>query len=130
MDTFPFTQHVPGPPIYPKGDGFQFGRGYTFASAPQLPLQRRFKLKFDYLCWRRNGADAFDATIEPATNALAFLNFYEKHTGWKSFIYVHDVYGSLIVKFAADTPPQIGEPMKGGSGVTDGFDVMIIEQPL
>jgi hypothetical protein len=129
METFPFIHHVPTH-TYPKGDSFKFGRGYEHSAAPQDPLQRRFTLAFDLLIWEKNGAGVYDATIEPATNALAFDEFYAEHRTHKKFIYVHPVYGSMICKFAADAPFTMPRGLKGGSGATDSFEVVLVEQPL
>ena len=128
MDTFGFANHVPTF-TFPKGDSFQFGNGYQFAAAPQLPLVRRFTLSFQGLIWYMNGSGVYDATIDPANNALAFVNFYLANTTYKSFIYPHPAFGNLICKFAADAPPEIGKSLPGGTGVTDVFDVFLVEQP-
>jgi hypothetical protein len=129
METFPFVNHVPTH-VYPKGDSFRFGKGYEHSAAPQDPLQRRFTLSFNLLIWYRNGAGVFDATIDVENNALAMDEFYALHRSHKKFLYAHPVYGTIICKFAADAPFEMPRGLEGGSGATEGFSLVLVEQPL
>lgn len=129
METFPFVNHTPRH-AYPRGDAFQFGRGYTFAAKPQQPVQRKIILSFQALIWYKNTAGtAFVNDIDPENNALAFDEFYRRHLTYKSFIYNHDVYGALEVKFAADAPFEMPKTREGGAGVTESFEITLVEQP-
>ena len=129
METFPFIFHTPTH-VYPKGDSFKFGRGYEHSAAPQDPLQRRFTLSFKTIVWFRNEAGEFDATIEPEINALNLDQFYARHRTHKSFLYNHPVFGQLICKFASDVPLEMPKGIEGGSGATESFDLVLVEQPL
>lgn len=127
METFDFPFHVPTH-NYPKGDSFKFGRGYEFSAAPQEPVQRRFTLHFNALQWFFDEDGQADETIEPQMNALALDAFYRRHYTWKAFIYPHPVFGPLKVKFAADTPFEMPKGVEGGTGVTESFELVLIEQ--
>jgi hypothetical protein len=108
----------------------KFGRGYEFSAAPQLPVQRRFTLHFETIQWFFDENGEADATIEPQLNALALDEFYREHYTWKSFIYPHPVFGDLVVKFAADSPFEMPKAIKGGTGATEPFELVLIEQSL
>lgn len=129
METFNFPYHVMSH-SFPKGDSFKFGGGYEFSAAPQLPLQRRFRLQFKSMAWFRDGAGVVVNSIEPELNMLALVEFYERHLTHKKFIYPHPIYGDIIVKFASDQPLEVPPAMPGGSGATEGFELMLTEQPL
>lgn len=129
METFNFPNHTPTH-VYPKGDAFQFGRGYEHSVAPQEPLQRRFTLHFNALIWYKAGNGLYNETIDPENNALAFDSFYRRHRTHKKFIYPHLVYGLMFCKFASDVPFEMPKSLEGGHGVTDGFTVTLVEQPL
>lgn len=128
MDVFSFPYHVPTH-IYPKGDSFKFGRGWEFTAKPQLPVQRRFKLSFSVMQWQFNPTTGLaDATINPETNILALINFYEAHYTWDAFIYPHPVFGNITVKFAADAPFEVPKGLIGGTGAVEGFELILVEQ--
>jgi len=128
METFNFNYHTITH-NYPKGDSFKFGKGYEFSAAPQLPIQRKFRLYFGSISWfKKDGV--WDPTVEPTNNALALIQFYERHYTYKKFIYPHELYGNLTVKFATDSPFEVPKSLKGGSGVTEEFDLTFVEQPL
>lgn len=125
LETFPFVNHTPTH-AYPKGDSFKFGKGYEFSSSPQLPLQRRFKLKFNALIWY----GPTDNTTDAVNNAKNFDEFYARNLTHKKFNYVHPVFGTLIVKFAPDIPFEMPSSLPGANGVTEGFEITLVEQPL
>lgn len=127
METFSFPFHVPTH-IYPKGDNFRFGRGYEFSAAPQLPVQRRFRLSFNVMKWEFNGSGVADATISPDTNIYALIQFYERHYSHKAFIYPHPVFGNITVKFAADAPFEVPKGILGGTGAVEPFELTLVEQ--
>lgn len=129
MLTFDFPYHVPTH-VYPKGDSFKFGKGYEFSAAPQQPIQRRFTLYFNTIQWFFNASRVADATINPQLNALALDNFYKAHLTHKAFIYPHPIFGNLTVKFASDVPFEMPKGLTGGTGATEEFSVVLVEQPL
>jgi phage-related protein len=126
-EVFNFPMHRPLQ-SYPQGDQVRFGGGYTFAAKPTEPEQRTFRLMFDGMVWWKNGAGVVDDTVNPTTNMFALLKFYERHKLWKQFDYPHPVHGTVIVRFAK--PIEQPDSVTGGSGVTEAFEVTLIEQPL
>lgn len=128
-DAFPFVNHTPTH-AYPKGDSFQFGGGYEFAAAPLLPIQKRFKLHFKALKWYVNDSGTPVNNIDIPNNALAFDEFYRAHLTHIAFNYTHEVFGTILVKFSSDSPFEMPRTLEGGMGVTDEFDVTLVEQPV
>lgn len=128
METFDFPHHVPTH-VYPKGDSFKFGGGYEHAAAPSGPIQRRFTLSFSAMIWYKNAQDEYDPTIDPEDNVYRLIQFYEAHLTFKKFIYPHPVFGDLICRFATDAPFDVPAG-KGGTGVTNEFQLTLVEQPL
>lgn len=129
MDTFDFPYHSVRT-IYPKGDSFKFGGGYEFASAPQLPIQRRFVLTFPTMMWFVDGSGNVDGSTSANINIKAFLDFYEAHLHYTKFIYPHPVLGNVTVRFAADAPPEVPAAKPNGNGSVDQFEITLVEQPL
>lgn len=128
MDRWPFSAHS-ATWTYPKGDALKLGNGYTFVAKPQLPLQRNIHLHYDLMIWYRNDAGQLDATINPYLNMLAMMRFYEAHNTSDSFIYPSDIYGDVIVKFDPGSPFEIPKTAPGSLGVTQPFDVQLLEIP-
>jgi hypothetical protein len=129
METFEFPCHE-STWTYPKGTSFKFGGGYEFSVEAQAPLQRTFTLTFRAMVWERNPTtNVFDPAIRPETNILALIQFYEAHRTHKAFIYPHDVYGDIVCKFSSEANFQTPKAAKG-SGATDSFEVVLVEQPL
>lgn len=128
LAVFPFVNHTPVH-RYPKGDAFQFGKGYEFSAAPQEPLQKRFVLKFNALTWYFTGTTPVN-NVDVENNAMAFDEFYRAHLTHKKFLYNHQLFGQITVKFAPDTPFEMPRSIDGGGGVTEGFEVTLVEQPL
>lgn len=127
LDVFSFPNHTVTHE-YPKGNSFKFGGGYEFAATPITPIQRRFRLNFATMVWRKNASNQFDATIDAPNNILAFDQFYRAHLTHIPFTYNHEVYGALTVKFSADAPFVMPKGV-GGAGATEGFEIVLVEQP-
>ncbi len=126
METFNFQFYVPTHK-YPEGVQVQFGRGYSYASEPQLPLQRRFILNFNGLRWFKNGQGVWSSSPSPTMNILALDEFYARHRMDKRFILPHEVFGNLVVRFAAPFEMPMGR--QGGSGLTEPFQLQMLEHP-
>lgn len=130
LELFPFDVHTTTW-SFPKGDGFKFGRGYSFSAGPQLPIQRTITLSFEAMLWLRDEDEEWSAEAEPLNlNIWALLKFYERHHTWKNFRYSHPILGELIVKFAPDSPLEIPKSRPGGSGATTDFTITLLEMPL
>lgn len=129
MEDFNFPFHTQTT-IYPRGTSFKFGGGYEFSAKPLLPLQRRFKLYFNGVVWYLNNNASVDRATNPTNNAALLMDFYERHLWHKPFRYQHPVHGQVVVKFAADEAFQIPKSREGGSGMTEPFEITLVEQPL
>lgn len=126
METFNFPVHT-ARHKFPDGDRVRFGKGYSFAVEPERPLQRSFTLSFDSMQWTKDDEGVVVDTINPTMNILALSNFYDEHTTYKRFIYPHEVWGDLVVRF--DAPFECPKSLPGGSGWTEPFEIVIIEYP-
>lgn len=128
METFNFAYHT----VRHRragGTTVQFGGGWSQGIKPQQPTQRTFVLKFQGLFYYRNpSTHEIDLTVNPTTNIMKLDAFYEQHEMWKSFIYPHEIYGNLTVRFAK--PFELPEAREGGSGMTNDFDIELIEVPV
>ena len=132
---------------YPAGDQVQFGRGWSHASEPDLPIQRSFILKFSAMTyvknpytglWLRNG-DTRPAPVEQAaldklkTRSIICLDdFYNEHKLHKKFNYNHFLFGNLVVRFSQAF--QIPSPLDSAKNIhndipTESFEVRFVEQP-
>lgn len=127
-DVFPCTMHTVTH-AYPKGDVVQFGKGYQFNATPQLPFQRRFRLSFKAAQWFFNVDGTVDLTTHPEFNMGVMDAFFQAHDYSKPFTYPHTLYGNITVKFAADQAFEIPKAMDGGTGVTEPFEIFLVEQP-
>lgn len=128
MVTFDFPYHTTTH-RYPEGDSFKFGRGYQFAANPLLPEQRTFILNFEGMIWFKDSNGVVSSSTGVAQlNMLKLIEFYETHRTNKNFIYPHEIYGNLTCKFAK--PLEIPKSLKNGNGVTDSFELTLIEQLL
>lgn len=130
METFDFPVHTVRH-TYPEGTTIRFGGGYEYGVKPLLPLQRSFTLTFQSMQWARNEDGDIDETVvtEPAGCNLRKLDlFYEAHRMDKSFEYEHEIYGTIVVKFAR--PFECPPAKVGGSGWTEGFEMVLREQPF
>lgn len=133
---FPYHQLVD---VFPEsGQNIQFGRGYSFASAPLGPDQMTFKLKFEAMFYWFDASRAPSTTAEPSMNLNRLVEFYETHRMYEPFTYVHDLRGSRTVRFLKPLPELV--PMKNkiiwdstrtyrGHQV-EPFEVLLIDQNL
>ena len=99
--------------------------GWSFSSKPNVPYQRRFRLKLYGLRWYTNPTtDYFDATINPDFNAHALELFYARHQNWNPFLFTHQHLGLMTCKFqGAVTVPAAPE---GSGGWLDPVEVTLI----
>jgi hypothetical protein len=128
VDVFPFNVHTPTH-SFPRGDAVRFGRGYTFTTKPQLPFQRSFRLYFSGMKWYLNTDGTVDNTTNVPLNMQALIDFFTAHDYSQPFIYNHELYGNITVKFAADHPFEVVKSLVGGSGLTEPFELFLEEQP-
>lgn len=129
METFNFPYHRVSTDYPESSTRIQFGKGWEFASAPDAPDQRIFKLSFRGFKYYVNPSTGeIDTTTNANVNNLAALEaFYQAHRQHGKFIYPHPVYGNVVVRFR--TPLRIPEGRPGGNGVVEDFTIELIEQP-
>ncbi len=126
MKVFDFSVHAVSHSYPQRGTQVQLGGNWTFSTAPRGPVMRTFTLRFDLMRWFKNGA-VYSSTIEPQLNLLRLDEFYREHELHKDFIYPHELYGNLVVKFAQ--PLVIPEAKKDSNGAVLGLTITLIEQP-
>jgi hypothetical protein len=129
LPVFPLSYYTPRT-IYPKGDAVRFGRGYSFAIAPQLPLLRTFQLNFEALQWFFNIDGTVDYATHPEFNAGLLEQFYQTVTTYKAFTLNHPQLGAVTCRFAADSPLELPKSKPGGTGVTEPCTLMLTEVSL
>ena len=126
METFDFPYHLFSTDYPESGARMQLGNSYVFTTEPTAPDQRTFTLDFAAMkFFFLNGV--LSPIPEAKINILALDLFYQRHKLWKSFIYEHQVYGNLTVKF--NKPLKIPKGIPGGDGVVASFSVELIEMP-
>lgn len=113
---------------YPEsGRRMELGGSYVFASEPDGPDQRTLTLYFDTMFHFVNSSGVPDKTISPELNIMALEDFYTLHRLWKTFTYLHPVYGLLNVKFGK--PLEVPKGIPGGNGSVEPFTIDLIEMP-
>jgi hypothetical protein len=108
----------------------RFGRSYQFASKPNAPPERLFKLRFPtmkyYTKWEE-GEEVLDTTINPKLNLYVLEQFYQAVELYGTFTYPHPVHGNLTVRFSK--PLVLPEGRENGNGASEEFDIELIEVP-
>lgn len=123
-DTFNFPYHKTRTEYPATSNAIQFGQSYTFATKPVGPPQRTFILSFKGMKWYMNGS-SIDLSTNPTRNMGAIDAFYQAHELYSVFIYPHPIYGNVNVRFAE--PLKHPDVEEGGTGVTNGFEIKLIE---
>lgn len=125
MDTFDFPYHIFRIEYPPNAPNIQLGGGYTFASKPKGPLQRKFILSFATMVSYQNVDGTPDIVTNPSINFLRLDQFYKDHGTHEVFIYPSELYGNIEVRFAE--PFKWPKGMVGGRGAVEAFEVPLIE---
>lgn len=131
MDTYNFPYYTFETQNPDVGIRVQLGGGYVFSAPPSAPDQRIFSLKYPqgaFVWYCTPGTETPDATINPTRNMKALSNFYQAHKLHKSFLWVHPIYGELVVKFSK--PLKEPEGLSGGTGALKALDIELMEQPV
>lgn len=108
----------------------RFGRSYQFASKPNAPPERIFKLRFPtmkYYTTIVDDVEVLDTVTNPQINLRVLEQFYQDVELYGTFTYPHPVHGNLTVRFSK--PLIIPEGQPGGNGASQEFDVELIEVP-
>lgn len=113
---------------YPdSGKRVQLGNSYQFSAEPDGPDQRGFTLYFDTMRYFVTSGGAVDKTTFPAINFALLEDFYKANRLWRTFTYVHPVYGQLNVKF--NKPLEVPKGIPDGGGALEPFSIDLIEVP-
>ncbi|MDH7796435.1 MULTISPECIES: hypothetical protein [unclassified Beijerinckia] len=124
---------------YPESSKIvQYGRGYSFASAPIGPDQMIFKLRFDAMFHWLTLYEQIDRYTKPQLNIVLLQEFYEEVRMFTPFNYKHWRRGLVTVRFNKPLPEMmpmtekiIVDQVTGSRGhQVEGFDVELILQPL
>ena len=124
METFNFPYHTVETQYPETGVRVQFGGGYTFAAEPPAPDQKMFVLHFPAMRYFFVSG-VIDANVNPMLNIKNLSNFYEAHRLHVSFLYTHEAYGEMEVKF--NKPLKIPQGVPGGFAVVKDFDIELLE---
>lgn len=128
MERFEFPYHVCSVKYPKRGAQVQLGGSYTYSVKPAAPVARTFVLTFDLLKWIKDGAGILTAIPDPELNLLRLDNFYRAHELHTDFIYPHEIYGDVVVKFgeALEIPPA----KRDSFGSVFGVSVVLVQQPV
>lgn len=126
--TFNFPYHQ-CQDVYPdNGGGIQFGNGYSFATRPRGPDQRKFVLQFPAMWVYESSPGVLDYTKNEVRNLMALDNFYRQVRLFDTFYYPHPRRGTLICRFGK--PLTLPKVLPRADGFTEPFEVELIEVPL
>lgn len=127
METFDFDYHSMSTKYPETGTKMKLGGSYNYTSTPTEPPARTITLHFADNAMRIHmiSRGVPDLTKEPQTNWARLEAFYKAHEMHKSFIYQHELYGDLVVKFAK--PLEMPQLTKGGW--LPSFTLDLEEQP-
>lgn len=142
MDTFDFPYSTPQDE-YPTGATVKFGRGYSFASAPDGPDEVTVHLNFPAMfAFQAVFNGPFDPTVEPQLNIHALEDFYKAHRMYLPFYFQHSRLGQVICRFnkplvmpkpVKSSPGEFGTYAWGGktwrSFQMEPFDIELLMQP-
>ena len=127
MEVFNFPNHLYSTERPVSGAQITLGNSYQYAVEPTAPDQRNIHLTFRGLWYYKNSGGVIDETIDAENNMAALESFYNRHRLWKNFQYTHPIYGLLTVRFSTPLSTPNGTP--GGTGIVEGVQVKLIEQP-
>lgn len=127
MKVFDFSAHAVSHSYPQRGTQVQLGGNWTFATGSKAPVMRTFTLRFNVLRWVRGSNGLINSTEDPTINALRLDEFYREHELHKDFIYPHEIFGNIVVKFAQ--PLNIPEAKQNSGGAVLNTVVTLIEQP-
>ena len=127
MDIFPFDKHIVRTEYPQNSTRVTLGSGYTFDATPDAPDARTFYLQFQGFAYFQTEAGEVDTTTEPTKNFALLDAFYQAHRLHVQFLYNHPAYGQVVVKFKE--PLKTPNPIRGGMGALDGFELTLVEVP-
>lgn len=128
MKVFDFPFHICTVRYPKRGTQVKLGGGYTYSVASSSPVARTFVLTFDLMRWVKNSSGLLTPSIDPQINLMRLENFYIEHELHADFIYRHERYGDVVVKF--EEPLDIPPAKRDSFGSVFGINVTLSEQPI
>lgn len=104
MKQFDFPFHKLSDEYPESSKSMSLGGGYSFASAPKGPDQITFHLDFEAMWFWVTLDGMHNSWIQPHINARRLQEFYEEHRMYKPFIFLHEIRGRRVVRFAKALP--------------------------
>lgn len=98
--------------------------GWQFVAKPSTPYQRKFKITLYGIEWYTNADGTYDFTTNPNFNARALERFYERNETWCPFIFKHQHFGDITVRF--DQPLTVPAGGKNGGGLCGPIEMTLI----
>lgn len=99
--------------------------GWTFASKPRIPYQRKFRVTLHGMRWYLNTSGTYDEVTNPKFNARLLELFYQANQTWDNFLWEHPHLGEIQVRFAE--PVNVPEGRDNSNGYIEPFEVMLVE---
>jgi len=125
METFDFNYHSFSTKYPETGTRMKLGKSYTYTASSTAPPQRTITLHFDKMQVLMISPGVPDVTSKPEMNFMRLDAFYRRHELHASFLYKHELYGDLVVKFAK--PLEMPRVARGGW--VPAFTLELEEQP-
>lgn len=128
MKVFDFPYHTCTVKYPKRGSQIQLGGSYTYSVKSSAPVARTFQLNMDVMKWYKNNSGILTPLKNPKENVMVLDNFYQEHELHLDFIYPHELYGNVVVKFAE--PLEIPPAKRDSFGSVFGISLTLIEQPV
>ena len=127
-EVFDFPFHTFETKYVDDGDQGRLGKGWSFATKPNAPVQRTFVLNFQGMRYITSPGGSRDLLTDPQLNMGRMEDFFQRHRLYQPFFYDHPFWGRQRVRF--QRPIEVPRGVVGGSGVLQAFDVNLIEFPV
>lgn len=111
--------------IPPEPMGGASMNGWSFASKPRVPYQRKFRVTLHGLRWYLNPNGTFDTATNPSVNARLLELFYQANQTWDNFSWSHPHLGAIQVRFGEPVAVPPGRDSSGG--LVEELEVVLVE---
>lgn len=128
LASFDFPYHTCSIKYPKRGSQVQLGGSYTYSVKPATPAMRTLQLTFDVMCWFKDQNNLLVPYISPEINLMRLDSFYQSHELFKDFLYTHELYGNMVVKFSE--PLEIPIAKRNSDGAVIGLTLTLMEQPV
>jgi hypothetical protein len=121
LQTFNFPMHKVAVEYPARGKAVTLGNNWDYTVKSHTPVAKKFMLSFSAMRFF-DPADTLTA-LEIQYSLQALEDFYLAHELHESFLYPHERYGSVIVKFFQ--PLIIPEGLTSAEGIHTGIQVVL-----